>query len=136
MWTCIHTPGIHTNAKLIYANYAMVYKEKKRKEPDTETKHQAKNVRDFFFKTKLEVYIHTTKSFCFFVFFVLFFFTEKKMGGGGGGEREMGQKQQQQVWTEEREGKNKKGRGERGELHGSRDTRRRSTTALYVNRYP
>ena len=24
VWTYIHTPGIHTNAKLIYADYAMV----------------------------------------------------------------------------------------------------------------
>ena len=25
MWTYIHTPGVHTNAKLIYAAYAMMY---------------------------------------------------------------------------------------------------------------
>ena len=24
MWTCIHSPGVHTNATLTYADYAVV----------------------------------------------------------------------------------------------------------------
>ena len=32
MWAYIHTPGIHTNAKLIYADYAMVYKNKQQQQ--------------------------------------------------------------------------------------------------------
>ena len=34
----LHTPGIHTNAKLIYADYAMVYKKLKQKpKPNKQT---------------------------------------------------------------------------------------------------
>ena len=91
-------------------------KEKKRARHTNKT--PGKKRKGFFLNKARSIHSHN-KKWC--VFFVLFW-------GGG-------QKQQQQVWTEEREGKNKKGRGERGELHGSRDTRRRSTTALYVNQY-
>ena len=43
MWTCkyMYTPGIHINPKLIYADYAMVYKTKK-KEKEKKRKKQKK----------------------------------------------------------------------------------------------
>ena len=37
MWAnkYMHTPGIHTNPKLIYADYAMVYKQEEEEESQT-----------------------------------------------------------------------------------------------------
>ena len=38
----MHTPGIHTNAKLIYADYAMVYKKNTHKKHSTQTEQKTK----------------------------------------------------------------------------------------------
>ena len=48
MWTCkyMYTPGIHVNPKLIYADYAMVYKtnKKEKKRKKLKKKSKGKNI--------------------------------------------------------------------------------------------
>ena len=43
-WTCkyMYTPGIHTDLKLIYADYAMVYKVEEEEEEESQTNRKTK----------------------------------------------------------------------------------------------
>ena len=73
MCTYIHPPGIHANAKLIYADYAIVYNNKKqtktkqkqtnkRKIQTTQTEQNPKKCKSKNIWAKLQAYIHNNNS--------------------------------------------------------------------------